>query len=127
MADREKIIKALTECIFLHENPEDGAGCLECPYRPDEKGTCPTMIPFLKDVLELLKDDETQLIYRDEIIKAHEDEIERLNKPMKEQETLVRCKNCKYWRKNAEFCVRWPYGLPTPPDWYCAGWEIKRR
>lgn len=58
MTDREKIIKALTECIFLHENPDDDAGCFECPYRPDEKGTCPTMIPFLKDVLELLEEQE---------------------------------------------------------------------
>lgn len=58
MTDREKVIKALTECIFLHEHPDDDAGCLECPYRPDEKGTCPTMIPFLKDVLELLKEQE---------------------------------------------------------------------
>lgn len=58
MADREKVIKALTECIFLHEHPDDDAGCFECPYRPDEKGTCPTMIPFLKDVLELLKEQE---------------------------------------------------------------------
>lgn len=59
MADRKKVIKALTECIFLHEHPDDDAGCFECPYRPDEKGTCPTMIPFLKDVLELLKEQET--------------------------------------------------------------------
>ena len=59
MPDREKVIKALTECIFLHEHPDDDAGCFECPYRPDEKGTCPTMIPFLKDVLELLKEQET--------------------------------------------------------------------
>lgn len=58
MADREKVVKALKECIFLHEHPDDDAGCLECPYRPDEKGTCPTMIPFLKDVLELLKEQE---------------------------------------------------------------------
>lgn len=58
MVDREKIIKALTECIFLHEHPDDDAGCFGCPYRPDEKGTCPTMIPFLKDVLELLKEQE---------------------------------------------------------------------
>lgn len=58
MTDREKVINALTECIFLHEHPDDDAGCFECPYRPDEKGTCPTMIPFLKDVLELLKEQE---------------------------------------------------------------------
>ena len=58
MPDREKVIKALTECIFLHEHPDDDAGCFECPYRPDEKGTCPTMIPFLKDILELLKKQE---------------------------------------------------------------------
>jgi hypothetical protein len=61
MADREKVIKALTECIFLHEHPDDDAGCFECPYRQDEKGTCPTMIPFLKDVLELLKEQEQQI------------------------------------------------------------------
>jgi hypothetical protein len=67
MPDREKVIKALTECIFLHEHLDDDAGCFECPYRPDEKGTCPTMIPFLKDVLELLK----------------------------EQPEIVRCKDCK--------------------------------
>ena len=58
MADLEKVIKALTECIFLHENPDDDAGCFECPYRPDAKGTCPTMIPFLKDALELLQEPE---------------------------------------------------------------------
>ena len=62
MADREKVIKALTECIFLHEHPDDDAGCLECPYRPDEKGTCTTMIPFLKDILELLKDQEANKV-----------------------------------------------------------------
>lgn len=94
MADREKIIKALTECIFLHEHPDDDAGCLECPYRPDEKGTCPTMIPFLKDVLELLK----------------------------EQETVVRCKDCVYYNSepdcHGDYCdkIHWSKG----PDWFCA-------
>ena len=103
MADREKTIKALTECIFLHEHPDDDAGCFECPYRPDEKGTCPTMIPFLKDVLELLK----------------------------EQETIVRCKDCKYWLPMNRFYPDYHPGRGQcelncwvrDSDWFCADGE----
>lgn len=45
---------------------------------------------------------------------------------LKEQETVVRCKDCKHWRQNTEFCGRWSVGniaQHTPPDWYCADGE----
>lgn len=41
---------------------------------------------------------------------------------------LVRCKDCKYWRQNTEFCGRWSVGnvaRHTPPDWFCADGERK--
>ena len=78
MSDREKVVNALEHCIN---------GCFDdCPY---EYGGAVTLkychSDLMRDALELLEDDETQLIYRDEIIKAHEDEIERLNELLKEQ------------------------------------------
>ena len=78
MSDREKVVNALEHCI---------EGCFDnCPY---EYGGAVTLkycrSDLMRDALELLRDDETQLIYRDEIIKAHEDEIERLNELLKEQ------------------------------------------
>ena len=45
---------------------------------------------------------------------------------LKEQETIVRCKDCKYWRQNTEFCGRWSVGnvaRHTPLDWFCADGE----
>ena len=41
---------------------------------------------------------------------------------------VVRCKDCKHWRQNAEFCGRWSVGnvaQHTPSDWYCADGERK--
>lgn len=41
---------------------------------------------------------------------------------------LVRCKDCKYWRTNTEFCMRWSVANVahhTPPNWYCADGERK--
>lgn len=81
MVDREKVIKGLE-----YHMQELGVGktCFGCSYFGDN----PCEILLIEDVLELLEDDETQLIYRDEIIKAHEDEIERLNELLKEQEPV---------------------------------------
>lgn len=73
MADREKVITGLTECIHLYEYPDDWdvAGCVVCPYRPNGKGACDTTIPIrlLKDALELLKEQEpahVDTVYSDE-------------------------------------------------------------
>lgn len=39
---------------------------------------------------------------------------------------LIRCKDCKYWNANSQFCERLSEGFikhRTPPDWYCADGE----
>ena len=44
----------------------------------------------------------------------------------KRDDDIVRCKDCKHWRQNAEFCGRWSVGnvaQHTPSDWYCADGE----
>lgn len=112
MTDREKVVNALEHCID---------GCFDnCPY---EYGGAVTLkychSDLMRDALELLEDDETQLVYRDEIIKAHEDENERLNELLKEQEPTrvesvdygtdmfkrYRCPKCKvFFDHNHNYC-----------------------
>lgn len=46
-----------------------------------------------------------------------------------EQPEIVRCKDCRYWRPNTEFCGRWTFGWiahRTPENWYCADGEVKQ-
>ena len=96
MPDREKVIKGLEHCATGTNN------CDRCPMKYDCKGTANgAMVAAIK----LLKDDETQFIYLDEVIKAHEDEIERLKSgwisvkdrlPEGFQKVLV------FWRQNGE-------------------------
>lgn len=74
MADREKVINHFQDTIEASGNNNKWRF---------------VRVDVIEDAIELLKDDETQLIYRDEIIKAHEDEIERLNELLKEQEPRV--------------------------------------
>jgi len=41
-------------------------------------------------------------------------------------EGIVRCKDCKYWQTNTQFCTRWsaPFATQhTSPNWYCADAE----
>lgn len=41
---------------------------------------------------------------------------------------LIRCKDCKYWQANTQFCTRWsaPFATQhTSPNWYCADAERK--
>ena len=73
MADREKVINHFQDTIEASGNNNKWRF---------------VRVDVIEDAIELLKDDETQLIYRDEIIKAHEDEIERLNELLKEQEPI---------------------------------------
>lgn len=45
-----------------------------------------------------------------------------------DSEALVRCKDCKYWQTNTQFCTRWsaPFATQhTSPNWYCADGEPK--
>ena len=48
--------------------------------------------------------------------------------PTVEQPQIVRCKDCKYWQTNTQFCTRWsaPFATQhTSPNWYCADAERK--
>ena len=47
-------------------------------------------------------------------------------KLLKEQEEVVRCVDCKYWKQNTGFCEQLSVGnvaQHTPPNWYCAAGE----
>ena len=121
--DREKVIKAL-------EDFNKNRICL------------PHLIPWneITDALALLKDDETQLQYRDDHIAMYQAEIKRLETLLKEQEAdmialknaykelaekgsvIVRCKECKHFYKD-------DFGLPIcmehkklwiKDNWFCA-------
>lgn len=86
MIDMEKIVKAIEICYT------PGNNCTECPFFHKEE--CNN--DLMRDTLELLKDDETQLIYRDEIINAYEKD----QKPAKPKQPLAAddpfwlCGNC---------------------------------
>ena len=79
-----------------------------------------TVVKELEGVLDWLFEGEDRKCVA--AYRAVEDALELL----KEQEAVVRCKDCKYWRQNTEFCGRWSVGNAaqhTPPDWYCADGE----
>ena len=41
---------------------------------------------------------------------------------------LVRCKDCKYWTSNTQYCKLYSIGAManrTPANWYCMGGERK--
>ena len=93
MSDREKVIKGLQQ----HCEGSMFDRCGECPYYAvaDEPFQCRDAI--LLDVFALLKE--------------------------KEQPEIVRCKDCKYWSPNTEFCASLSVATvahQTPPDWFCA-------
>lgn len=87
--------------LEMHEKKRAGVGCLECPYAEAEGGTDDWCIRGLhRDILALLK----------------------------EQETVVRCKDCKYNSGNchglyAQFVTCYKTGSPHRENWYCADGE----
>ena len=112
MPDREKVIKALEYCIT--------GDCDSCFYRQQCIKT-----GIKRDALALLKDDETRIQYLKDHIAMCKEEIERLHK---EQEAVVRCKECKHFYKD-------DFGLPIcmehkklwiKDNWFCADGELKK-
>ena len=87
----------------------------------------------LSDALALLKDYDTQLQYRDDHIAEYEKEIKRLEG--KEQEAVVRCKDCRYWLPMNRFHEDYHPGngecelncWVRQMDWFCADGERKGR
>ena len=87
MPDREKVIKAIDDCVF-HKTD-----CVGCSYDGCffEHGDCKR--DLLADALELLK----------------------------EQEAVVRCKDCKHYMTIHCTCD----GCCISPDWFCADGKRK--
>jgi len=84
MIDREKVIKGL-EGIYQCISPVNHS-CGDCPYQ-DNHVECRRRA--LSDALALLKDDETQLQYRDDHIAMYQAEIKRLEAMLKEQKPRI--------------------------------------
>lgn len=103
--DREKIIKDLEECL--------SASCrgyrprLSCPYNDEEWD-------IMRDAFNLLKDQEAE----DILGKIGEEHL-------KEQEAVVRCKDCKYVEcEGVEgFLVCDLSGFSHRPEFFCADGE----
>jgi tRNA(Ile2) C34 agmatinyltransferase TiaS len=114
MIDREKVTKELEETeIMLTQAVDRGGemavmGAFKCLNR-------------VKDSLALLKDDETQLQYRDDHIAMYQAEIKRLEAMLKEHEPkpveytnaygtkFYFCPKCKrelFHTRNLNFCER---------------------
>ena len=67
MADREKVIKGLECCSNTTEWKHlADPNCEECPYAAG-KDTCTTIIPLMRDALELLKAQEPRVMSLDEV------------------------------------------------------------
>lgn len=82
MTKREKVINSLERCTCYVPD-----ACRDCAY--DDKPAPDCWQSLERDALELLKEDETQLQYRDEVIYEEEKETKRLRKLLKEQEPRV--------------------------------------
>ena len=106
MADIEKVIKAVDNCIHY--------GCKKCTYYDNgcEKNA------MLADALELLKEQTNEI---DEI----SDEYIDLGKEMAKQPKIVRCKDCKYVEcEGVEgFLVCDLSGFSHSPEFFCADGE----
>ena len=78
------------------------------------------------DALALLKEQEdlgTELTNAVELIHKKTERIEKL---LKEQKAVVRCKDCKHGRLYEPNAVDCEYReLATEPDWFCADGEAK--
>ena len=124
--DREKVIKAYECC----KNSFDRI-CEKCPY---EKDCCHDGIPMfvIKEMVALLKEQQEYIEYwsakYDEYGKAYMKVRDERDALLKEQEAVVRCKDCKYWDYRTEGCTHLTGTLApivkTNPDWYCADSEV---
>jgi hypothetical protein len=112
MPDREKVIKGIHDARRYLEDRE---------WVDKSVGV---HIDALNDALALLKEYDTQVQYRDDHIAEYEKEIKSLNKLLKEQEAVVRCKDCKHYDPEEQRCGDGLDGI-FAPDWFCADGERK--
>ena len=121
MTDMENVIKWLEYDYF----PRIGAyrkdckqGCDACMPNHDGDDYCD--IDMLCNVLALLKEQE----HKDRMYHALEDDWKRLKKLLKEQEAVVRCKDCVN-RHDPINCKMYSEGMDTSDEWFCADGERK--
>jgi len=116
MPDKEKVIKALECCCEL--NAFDKPNCKDCPA---ECMSGYMSIPFIKDVLELLKEQEA----------AIDDLKGFINGFSKNAVPVVLCRDCEYWDnsgyliKDRGMCNNVSVRCSRDGDWFCA--DGKRR
>ncbi len=90
--------------------------------RDDYKG----IMEYIDDALDLLKEQDDmgkELTDAMELVRKKNERIEKL---LKEQEAVVRCKDCKYSLSNSRFCA-YPHKKNNiqQGDWFCADGERK--
>ena len=96
MTDREKILDGLRHCV--PETKGDGKlYCSSCPYCI----SCKSGGVFLPIVM-----------------------VEDIRKLLKEQPQIVRCKDCKWYDKQKNWCISLDIA-EQGEDWFCADGEAK--
>lgn len=107
MCNREKVIKAYEDFVNGYE-----CFCTSDDYEYE----------MHRAVLSLLKEQEdlgTELTNAVELIHKKNERIEKL---LKEQEAIVRCKDCKwkYEDDGRSLCGYHSGWFPAEPNWFCA-------
>ena len=131
MTDREKVINGLESCVismtkcFFNRNKM-------CPYASVD--VCHCEQELMRDALDLLQEQEDmgkELTDAMELVHKKNARIKELTDLLKEQEAVVRCKDCKH-RGNSKKCVlsaiseekNFPlFMLDNRGEWFCADGE----
>ena len=125
MPDKQKIIKGLEVCTSI----ADGESCpKDCPYY---QKVCYGYNQLMCDALALLKEQEEQIDRLIEESASNAEMAEGMKELLKEQEALVRCKDCKYCyfasnrikSEQSDACGK--HGIDVTQDWFCADGEAK--
>ena len=106
MIDRDKVIKGFECChVMVHDLGPDKTSCGICPYK------------------DVQTEEQIDLGGIECIAVLHDDALALL----KEQEAVVRCKDCNYYDGDENIgigtCVK--NGVCSTPDWFCADGESK--
>lgn len=121
MADIEKVVTGLEKCIADEY-------CDDCPYTDDcfEIDEKPYGEQLMRDALELLKEQETDIGNLNETVKnllnAYTEIKAIYMDSVRVVGELVRCKDCKHWKEGVCFYSVIPSPCPNK-DWFCADGE----
>ena len=106
--DREKVIKDLDELYrLIYQSNVDGE-----------------ILGSLHDAIALLKEQEDLGKELENAIELIHKKNERIEKLLKEQEAVVRCKDCKDFEPDGIYTMCYRHnGLSPNEDWFCADGE----